>query len=65
MTFLEYLNSQGNTHERFDFPDNDSAYNFGTRLRDQIKEQGDSDVISVDISNSVVRVKLIEEKVLS
>jgi len=65
LSFLDYLISKGKDNERFDFDNNDDAYEFGTRLRKQIEEQGDSAIIDVSISNSVVRAKCNEHAIES
>lgn len=60
MTFLDYLTSKGSDSERFDFSSPDEAYNFGNRLRDIIKSEGESKFLDVNISNTVVRVRMKE-----
>lgn len=60
MTFLEYLIDNGKEFERFDFNSPDEAYNFGVKIRYNIEMEGDADTIEVDISNTVVRVKVLE-----
>lgn len=59
MTFLDYVLSGEGEFERFDFENPDDAYNFGWALREQIEREGDSDCISVEMSNNVVRVRLL------
>ena len=59
MTFLDYLLSGEGEFERFDFDNPTDAYNFGTSIREQVKEQGDEECVQVDISNTVVRVRLL------
>jgi hypothetical protein len=63
MTFLEYLVDNNNL-ERFEFNSPDEAYNFGVRLRDIIAVEGDDECIEVDISNTVVRVRLNEPAIV-
>ena len=60
MTFLEYILSGQGDFERFDFKTADEAYQFGIRLRDIIEQEGDDESIQVEISNTVVRVRLME-----
>ena len=60
MTFLDYLTANGNESERFDFNSPDEAYQFGNGLRGIIDSEGESKFLNVDISNTVVRVRLKE-----
>ena len=59
LTFLDYILSNKNDMERFDFQTPDEAYAFGQKIREVIKQEGDSECIEVDISNTVVRVKAV------
>lgn len=60
MTFLEYLLENNKEFERFDFETPDQAYQFGVKIRNNIDQEGDSDTIEVEISNTVVRVRVLE-----
>jgi hypothetical protein len=59
LSFLDYLLTSKNESDRFDFQTPDEAYAFGNKLREQIKLEGDSEVIEVSISNTVVRVRAV------
>lgn len=60
MTFLDYFTAHGQDVERFDFDSPDEAYQFGNKLRKIIEKEGETKFIEVEISNTVVRVRLTE-----
>ena len=55
--FLDYL--RGASKERFDFATPQEAYEFGTTLRANLNLEG-IDSVEVDISNTVVRMKVLQ-----
>lgn len=59
MNFLDYILSTKNDYERFDFDSPQDAYSFGTKLREIIAEEGDEESINVEITNTVVRVRVL------
>jgi hypothetical protein len=57
-TILDYLEACGTDQDRFDFDHPDRAYAFGNQLRENAKREGVDKRLFVEISNSVVRVKV-------
>ena len=56
--YYKYLQTIGGS-ERHDFDTPDEAYAFGQKIRDNIAKECYTDKITVSISNTVVRVKII------
>jgi hypothetical protein len=67
-TLEEYLKSAPQQKEMFEFDCPKDAYNFGVKLRENvIKEQdvkfwNECEGIAIDISNNVVRIKLLAQE---
>ena len=55
--FLDYL--RGASRERFDFSTPQEAYEFGTTIRANLIIEG-IDCVEVDISNTIVRIKVLQ-----
>jgi hypothetical protein len=64
----EYLKTAPNNKEAFEFSSPVEAYNFGVKLRENIiKEQdvkfwSECEGIDIDISNNIVRIKLLAQE---
>lgn len=67
-SFEEYISQLPGKKEMLEFPTPNEAYDYGNKLREIIaKEQGvdcwkDCDGITVDISNNIVRIKLLAQE---
>lgn len=58
----DYINSCNNKKDMFIFEDPLEAYNFGSKIRENIiKEQIENNVI-VDISGNVVRINIVVQE---
>jgi hypothetical protein len=59
MSIIDFLSESGGV-TRFDYDSPNEAYTKGRRMRRNIQNEGLADKVTVEISNTIVRLRLIK-----